>query len=137
MMLMNCCVFVCVMLVVGFIVVGVCVYVENVLVILCIGYQKLLMLIMLFKMCGMFEQVLMLFGLCVLWYEFVSGLLLIEVFNVGVVDFSVDVVDMVLVFVQVVYVCFVYIVQEVFLLKVQVIIVKQDSLLCMFVDFKG
>lgn len=41
----------------------------------------------------------MLFGLCVLWYEFVSGLLLIEVFNVGVVDFSVDVVDMVLVFV--------------------------------------
>lgn len=58
-----------------------------------------MILLIILKVNGILEKLLVLSGVKISWYEFVSGLLLLEVFNVGGVDLSVDVVDIVFVFV--------------------------------------
>lgn len=105
--------------------------------VLCIGFQKFLILLILICSQGIFECELVRQGIWVFWYEFFSGLLLFELFNVGNVDFFVDVVDIVLVFVQVVGVCLIYFVCEIFLFVVQVILVGEYLLLKFLVELKG
>ncbi|XBS71327.1 aliphatic sulfonate ABC transporter substrate-binding protein [Acerihabitans sp. KWT182] len=102
-----------------------------------IGYQKSSTLLTLLKVQGRLEKELAPRGIKVSWYEFSSGLPLLEALNIGNVDLSADVADTVPVFAQAAGADLTYFAREEPSPDAQAILVPQNSPLKTLADLKG
>lgn len=102
-----------------------------------IGYQKSSTLTALLKSQGTLEKRLAPLGVKVSWFEFTSGLPLLEALNIGSVDFSADVADTVPVFAQAAGARLTYVAQEAPSPTAQAIVVKEDSPIRTVAELKG
>ncbi|WP_213991728.1 aliphatic sulfonate ABC transporter substrate-binding protein [Sodalis sp. dw_96] len=102
-----------------------------------IGYQKSSTLLTLLKLQGTLEKELAPRGIKVSWYEFSSGLPLLEALNIGSVDISADVADTVPVFAQAAGADLTYFAREEPSPDAQAILVPQNSPLKTLEDLKG
>ncbi|NDL63265.1 aliphatic sulfonate ABC transporter substrate-binding protein [Acerihabitans arboris] len=102
-----------------------------------IGYQKSSTLFTLLKLQGVLEKNLSQQGINVSWYEFSSGLPLLEALNIGNVDISADVADTVPVFAQAAGADLTYFAREEPSPAAQAILVPQNSPLQTLADLKG
>ncbi len=102
-----------------------------------IGYQKSSTLMTLLKLQGTLEKDLSRQGVKVSWYEFSSGLPLLESLNIGNVDVSADVADTVPVFAQAAGANLTYFAREEPSPDAQAILVPQASPLKTLADLKG
>ncbi|MEN3259608.1 aliphatic sulfonate ABC transporter substrate-binding protein [Sodalis endosymbiont of Spalangia cameroni] len=102
-----------------------------------IGYQKSSTLMSLLKLQGTLEQSLAQQGVKISWYEFSSGLPLLEALNIGNVDISADVADTVPVFAQAAGADLTYFAREEPSPDAQAILVPPDSPLKTLADLKG
>ncbi|WP_413733879.1 aliphatic sulfonate ABC transporter substrate-binding protein [Sodalis sp. RH21] len=102
-----------------------------------IGYQKSSTLMTLLKLQGTLEKDLGRQGVKVSWYEFSSGLPLLESLNIGNVDVSADVADTVPVFAQAAGANLTYFAREEPSPDAQAILVPQASPLKTLADLKG
>ncbi|NMG65850.1 aliphatic sulfonate ABC transporter substrate-binding protein [Azoarcus indigens] len=102
-----------------------------------IGYQKSSTLTVLLKTRGSLERRLAPLGLKVEWYEFTSGLPLLEALNIGSLEFSADVADTVPVFAQAAGARLTYVAQETPSPAAQAIVVPEASPIRSLADLKG
>jgi len=102
-----------------------------------IGYQKSSTLLTLLKVQGTLEKELGPKGIKISWYEFSSGLPLLEALNIGNVDISADVADTVPVFAQAAGADLTYFAREEPSPDAQAILVPQNSPLKTLSDLKG
>ncbi|MBT9432936.1 aliphatic sulfonate ABC transporter substrate-binding protein [Candidatus Sodalis endolongispinus] len=102
-----------------------------------IGYQKSSTLMSLLKLQGTLEQRLAQQGVKISWYEFSSGLPLLEALNICHVDISADVADTVPVFAQAAGADLTYFAREEPSPNAQAILVARDSPLKTLADLKG
>lgn len=102
-----------------------------------IGYQKSSTLLTLLKLQGTLEQELASKGIKISWYEFSSGLPLLEALNIGNVDISADVADTVPVFAQAAGADLTYFAREEPSPQAQAILVPHDSPIKTLKDLKG
>ena len=102
-----------------------------------IGYQKSSTLFTLLKLQGILEKNLAPQGIKISWYEFSSGLPLLEALNTGNVDISADVADTVPVFAQAAGADLTYFAREEPSPNAQAILVPQNSPLKTLSDLKG
>lgn len=105
--------------------------------ILRIGYQKSSSLLILLKGEGALERALAPLGVKVAWYEFSSGLPLLEAVNVGSVDLSADVAEPVPLFAQAANAKLTYLAQEKPSPTGQAVVVRKDSPIKTLADLKG
>lgn len=102
-----------------------------------IGYQKSSSLLILLKGRGALEKALAPLGVRVAWYEFSSGLPLLEGVNVGSIDLSADVAEPVPLFAQAANAKLTYLAQEKPSPTGQAIVVRKDSPIKTLADLKG
>lgn len=102
-----------------------------------IGYQKSSTLIAVLKQQGTLEKALADQGVKVSWYEFSSGLPLLEALNIGNVDVSADVADTVPIFAQAAGADLTYYASESPSPSAQAIVVPANSPLKTLADLKG
>ena len=102
-----------------------------------IGYQKSSSLLILLKGQGALEKALAPLGVKVAWYEFSSGLPLLEGVNVGSIDLSADVAEPVPLFAQAANAKLTYLAQEKPSPTGQAIVVRTDSPIKTLADLKG
>ncbi|HEY8064993.1 MAG TPA: aliphatic sulfonate ABC transporter substrate-binding protein [Methylosinus sp.] len=102
-----------------------------------IGYQKSSSLLILLKGQGALEKALAPLGVKVAWYEFSSGLPLLEGVNVGSIDLSADVAEPVPLFAQAANAKLTYLAQEKPSPTGQAIVVRRDSPIKALADLKG
>ncbi len=102
-----------------------------------IGYQKSSTLIAVLKQQGTLEKALADQGVKVSWYEFSSGLPLLEALNIGNVDVSADVADTVPIFAQAAGADLIYYASESPSPSAQAIVVPANSPLKTLADLKG
>jgi len=102
-----------------------------------IGYQKSSSLLILLKGQGALEKALAPLGVKVAWYEFSSGLPLLEGVNVGSIDLSADVAEPVPLFAQAANAKLTYVAQEKPSPTGQAIVVRKDSSIKTLADLKG
>lgn len=102
-----------------------------------IGYQKSSTLTVLAKARGALDKRLAPLGLKTEWFEFTSGLPLLEALNVGSIDFSADVADTVPVFAQAAGARLTYVAQEAPSPTAQAIVVPEASPVRSLADLKG
>jgi sulfonate transport system substrate-binding protein len=102
-----------------------------------IGYQKSSTLAAILKTNGELEKALAPLGIRVTWYEFTSGLPLLEAINTGNVDFGADVADTVPLFAQAARAKLAYIAEESASPSAQAILVPENSPIKSIADLKG
>ncbi|MBG0809960.1 aliphatic sulfonate ABC transporter substrate-binding protein [Methylosinus sp. H3A] len=102
-----------------------------------IGYQKSSSLLILLKGQGALEKALAPLGVKVAWYEFSSGLPLLEGVNVGSIDLSADVAEPVPLFAQAASAKLTYLAQEKPSPTGQAIVVRKDSPIKTLAELKG
>ncbi|MGA2293495.1 ABC transporter substrate-binding protein, partial [Bradyrhizobium sp.] len=102
-----------------------------------IGYQKSSTLTAVLKANGELEKALLPLGVRVSWYEFTSGLPLLEAINTGNIDFGADVADTVPVFARAAGAKLAYIAEESASPSAQAILVSADSPIKTLADLKG
>jgi len=102
-----------------------------------VGYQKSSSLLILLKGQGALEKALAPLGVKVAWYEFSSGLPLLEGVNVGSIDLSADVAEPVPLFAQAANAKLTYVAQEKPSPTGQAIVVRKDSPIKTLADLKG
>lgn len=102
-----------------------------------IGFQKSSTLLILLKAKGALDAALAPLGVKTQWFEFTSGLPVLEALNVGSIDLSADVADTVPLFAQAAGAKLTYVAQETPSPEAQAILVPKDSPIRSVADLKG